>query len=166
MQVDGMVTAMLEPSPCVCVHLDRCAQAPDTNRVYKHDSRLQTDATYNIPVFTGPGLETLMTEYTVTACQAHLGHDGSGHYRTALRITQAVVDPAKPVSWLLCDDYSRPQLVWTLPEWFERNINIIWLTCSDITDTFAYHTHVAPVQETSTEATLAMLALLNGSDAP
>ena len=41
-QVDGMHTALLHPTTCICVHVDRCVMGPDMT-VHKCLSRLQLD---------------------------------------------------------------------------------------------------------------------------
>lgn len=100
-EVNGMVAALTDPGTCLCLHLDRCCQHPDTQQVYK--------------------------------CEAHTGLDGCGHYRTALRLNPAAAS-GRAIRWLLCDDWSAPNALWELPDWFNTQVTMLWVVRTDRLD--------------------------------
>ena len=116
-QVDGMCAGLLHMSDCVCIHIDRCVQDSD-GRVVKCNSALQTDVDCLLPILMGDTTECQYLEYQPTALMSHLGGDGHGHYRAALKLRPGVTGSATPYRWLLTDDWSPATLVWNLPSWF------------------------------------------------
>ena len=129
-QVDGMATALLQPSPCLCLHVDRCMFDSEM-MVTKCQTSLQLGDCF-FPVFEMGSMTFVHHEYTVIATMSHLGSDGSGHYRSALRIHQMVLGPATPVSWLITDDWRAPEAVWTPASWLLENITVVWLVRTDL----------------------------------
>ena len=63
---------------------------------------------------------------------AHIGSDGSGHYRAGLKLRPAVTNIIHPVQWLLTDDWRQPETIWQLPEWFLSNLTMAWLVRTDM----------------------------------
>ena len=158
-QVDGMRAGLLNMSDCVCIHLDRCMQ-DNQGRVIKCASVLQSDTECLLPVLMGHSTECQYLEYQIVALMSHLGGDGSGHYRAALRVLPGVNDSAQPYRWLLTDDWSPATLVWSLPQWFTSNITLAWVIRSDRTELFDYSLVQLPsvVQHDPVAAMLELLA--------
>ena len=129
-QAYGMIAALTAPGPGICVHLDRCCQLSDSTEVYKCTSQLDCDMEVLLPVFVDDLLNIQYMEYTIVAAQAHIGMDGCGHYRTALKV-HPVAASARALRWLLCDDWQRPEAMWDLPLWFRQQITIVWLLRTD-----------------------------------
>ena len=130
-QVDGMKTALLHPSPCLCVHIDRCTLSQDT-RVYKCTSKLQIEDACFFPVFQDDSVACEFHEYTTVAVMSHLGHDGSGHYRTAMRLRPMILSGNIPAQWLLTDDWRAPEPVWMPKDWMRENVTMAWMVRSDL----------------------------------
>ena len=159
-QVDGMVAGLTQPAQCICLHLDRCVQFSASDPVTKCSTKLAIEHLCPVPVFQGDGLHFDLQEYLTIALQAHLGGDSAGHYRTALRIQPTVAHDTTPAHWLLCDDWRSPQPVWKLPEWFEQNINLIWLIRRDCALLHQYQDCPLITQENNlVDAMLALLPL-------
>ena len=89
-------------------------------------------------MFTSPGLTVEFLEYSPIALQAHVGGDGAGHYRTAIKVQQTVIQEIHPANWLLCDDGTAPQPVWELPDWFRSNITLMWLVRTDCAHPYSF----------------------------
>ena len=98
--------------------------------LYKNTATMDIDTEILLPVFVDDSLEISHLEYTMVAAQAHFGQDGSGHYRSAMRM-QSVAATGRALRWLLTDDWSRPQAFWDLPAWFCQNINLVWVVRTD-----------------------------------
>ena len=137
-QVDGMVAALTQPTLCVCIHIDRCIQQTAQSEVTKCATAITTDEECLLPVFTSPGLTVEFLEYSPIALQAHVGGDGAGHYRTAIKVQQTVIQEIHPANWLLCDDGTAPQPVWELPDWFRSNITLMWLVRTDCAHPYSF----------------------------
>lgn len=129
-QVDGMAAGLTTLTDCNCIHIDRCMKDAAGNLV-KCDSALQPEAECLLPILMGPTTDYQLLEYTVTPLMAHLGGDGCGHYRAALRVAPGVTDDAKPYMWLMTDDWSQAVPTWTLPPWFVQNTTMAWAVRSD-----------------------------------
>ena len=128
--VDGMTTALLHPSPCLCFHVDRCMH--DSNmQVTKCLTSLQLGDCF-LPVFEPGTMDFNHYEYTVVATMSHLGTDGAGHYRAALRVHPMVVGHSNPIRWLITDDWRAPQAVWAPEPWLLETISMVWLVRSDL----------------------------------
>ena len=136
-QVDGMRSALLSSSPCVCIHLDRCTIGPDL-AVYKCDSKLQCDDECLLPVFQDAHLSIDFESYSITAMMSHLGGDGCGHYRAAIRVKPMVLGLTQPIEWVLTDDWRPPEPVWSPPTWMLENATMIWMVRTDLLDTPSY----------------------------
>ena len=136
-QVDGMKTAILTAPPCFCIHLDRCV-ADATGQISKSECMINLDSCCLIPLFQGQGLTTEPVEYQIVAIMAHLGSDGQGHYRAALRIAQTLVGDTQPAEWLLTDDWTQPVPTWRVPNWMLRTANIFWLVRTDLLQLYRY----------------------------
>ena len=135
-QVDGMRTCLLTAAPCVCIHLDRCVEGATC--ILKSTCFLETEEDVYLPVFLNGSTDFDHAAYTIIAMMCHLGDDRAGHYRTALRVSPVVLNRTQPVSWLLLDDWRAPEALWSLPDWFARNVTVIWLVRSDAVH---LHTH-------------------------
>ena len=110
-QVDGMVAALLAPSDCVCIHIERCVAMDEPPYVKRCTVAIDPEEDCTIPLFSTEGLAVELLEYSVVAVQAHVGSDQAGHYRTALRILPSVTQGVLPSAWLLCDDARPPEPV-------------------------------------------------------
>ena len=129
-QADGMHTALVEAPPCLCVHVDRCIHG-DNGQVTKSECKINLDSLCLMPVFRNQGLAYDHAEYQIIALMSHLGQDGSGHYRAALRISQTLTDAVTPAEWLLTDDWVQPVPAWIAPQWMTRTANLFWLLRTD-----------------------------------
>ena len=130
-QADGMCTALLEPSWCVCLHIDRCFLSAEME-VQKCMSAMQLDGDTFLPVFADVGMIHVHHAYSIVAVMSHLGSDGQGQYRSALRVRTTVLEGARPVNWLVTDDWLPPQAVWQPATWLQENSTVIWLVRSDL----------------------------------
>ena len=90
-QVDGMRTSLTTGSPCLCVHVDRCFQKSD-GTISKIQTALQCDEECFMPVLAKDGQSSIFIGYTIVAVMAHIGSDGSGHYRAGLKLRPAVTN--------------------------------------------------------------------------
>ena len=158
-QVDGMVAALLHPSQCLCVHVDRCFQSSHTSSVCKCNTAIDPEEECLIPIFMDDTLKFEYMEYTPVVYQAHLGQDAAGHYRTAIRIRPGVSSEVRAVRWLLCDDCCSPQAVWELPQWFQTNTTLAWLIRTDMLALFEYGDRTPPDVQDSVSEMLEMFAL-------
>lgn len=129
-QADGMLTALVEAPPCLCVHVERCIQN-NTGQVIKSECKINLDSMCLMPIFRDQGLTYDPAEYQILALMSHLGQDGSGHYRAALRISPTLTDAITPAEWLLTDDWTPPAPAWIAPQWMTRTANIFWLIRTD-----------------------------------
>lgn len=129
-QVDGMCTALLHGTSCVCLHIDRCRQDSDGS-ISKIDCKLCCDDECFLPVYSDDRLSSYFLSYQVVCLMSHLGSDGAGHYRSALKVQPMVMGTTHPIRWLLTDDWREPSVTWTLPDWFLRNVTMVWLVRSD-----------------------------------
>ena len=136
-QVDGMKTALLTAPPCLCIHLDRC-MTDEAGQIHKSDCMINLDTCCLMPLFQGTGLTTEPVEYQIVALMAHLGSDGQGHYRAALRIAQTLISETTPAEWLLTDDWTQPVPTWRVPNWMIRTANIFWLVRTDLLQLYRY----------------------------
>ena len=136
-QVDGMKTALLNAPPCLCIHLDRC-MPDDAGQIHKSECLINLDTCCLMPLFQGTGLTTEPVEYQIVALMAHLGSDGQGHYRAALRIAQTLISETTPAEWLLTDDWTHPVPTWRVPNWMIRTANIFWLVRTDLLQLYRY----------------------------
>ena len=126
-----MTTALLSASPCICAHIDRGMMDSDL-RIFKCDSKLRIDEECLIPVFTDESIGCEFHSYTTVALMSHLGSDGAGHYRAALKLQATVLERARPVQWLLTDDWRRPEAVWQPQTWLHSNVTLAWMVRSDL----------------------------------
>ena len=76
----------------------------DAGQIHKSECLINLDTCCLMPLFQGTGLTTEPVEYQIVALMAHLGSDGQGHYRAALRIAQTLISETTPAEWLLTDD--------------------------------------------------------------
>ena len=149
-QVDGMRSALLASSQCLCIHLDRCTIGPDL-AVYKCDSKLQCDDTCLIPVFQDASMSVEFESYSIIALMAHLGGDGCGHYRAAIRVKQMVLGLTTPIEWVLTDDWRPPEPVWAPPSWMLQNTTMIWMVRTDLLALPSYPTMTNPDSDSFSE---------------
>ena len=129
-QVDGMQTGLTQLTDCICVHIDRCVQ-DSSGRVTKCTNALLPESEFVIPILMNDRAHCQCLEFTVTAMMAHLGGDECGHYRTALHLHPGTTDTAQPYQWLMTDDWSKAMPLWSLPDWFMKNVTMIWGVRSD-----------------------------------
>ena len=95
-------------------------------------SAMQLDGDTFLPVFADVGMIHVHHAYSIVAVMSHLGSDGQGHYRSALRVRTTVLEGARPVNWLVTDDWLPPQAVWQPATWLQENSTVIWLVRSDL----------------------------------
>eukprot|EP00435_Cladocopium_sp_Y103_P009775 s4213_g2.t1 len=157
-QVDGMCTAMTQASECVCVQVDRWTQATDGS-IFKSECMLDFELEIEIPIFTGDKLHMASAEYTAVALASHIGADGAGHYRTAVKVLPSLVGLYKPTQWLMCDDWRRPTPGWRLEPWMSRNVTMVWMVRSDCAHLFSYVPAAAPAQTSEDPERVALRAL-------
>ena len=157
-QADGMRSAFLSSSPCVCIHIDRCVMGPELT-VYKCTSKLQIDEVCCIPVFQDGSIACEFHEYTVVAVMSHLGQDGAGHYRAALRTRPQILRQTSPVQWLVTDDWRAPEPTWMPKDWMQENITMAWLVRTDVLHLPYYRAE----PETPTTSTAELMRLLNAA---
>ena len=94
------------------------------------------------------GLDFDHLGYTIVAMMAHVGTDGAGHYRAALKVQPLVISQVQPIHWLLTDDWRSPEAVWALPPWFESNITMVWMVRTDVLQLHAYSPQqAAPISD-------------------
>lgn len=155
-QVDGMKTALLEPSACLCLHIDRCVLGSDAT-VHKSQSKLQVDEECSFPVFANAAIDCDFHPYTVVGLMAHLGSDGAGHYRAAMRVRSMVGSRLNPFQWLVTDDWRCPEPHWTPATWLLENVTMVWLVRSDLL-TLHIHKDLPAPDHSSTAELLRMLA--------
>lgn len=136
-QVHGMCTALVEASPCLCVHVDRCVN-DGRGQISKSECKVNLDNACLVPVFTDAGLTYDHVEYSIVAIMTHLGADQSGHYRAAMRIKPSLVNTTTPAEWLLTDDWVPPTTAWHAPQWMTRSANLFWLIRSDCKNLLQY----------------------------
>ena len=140
-QVDGMTTALLHASPCICAHIDRGMM--DQNLcIYKCVSKLRIDEECLVPVFSDGSIDCEFHSYTTVALMSHLGTDGSGHYRAALKLQATILNRVKPVQWLTTDDWRRPEATWTPPLWLHSNVTMAWMVRSDLLKQHLFRPHL------------------------
>ena len=146
-QVAGMISALTNAAPGICIHLDRCMKGP-RGRILKCASRLGSDEEVYLPIFLDAGLDFDHLGYTIVAMMAHVGTDGAGHYRAALKVQPLVISQVQPIHWLLTDDWRSPEAVWALPPWFESNITMVWMVRTDVLQLHAYSPQqAAPISD-------------------
>ena len=122
---DGMMTALLHPTPLVCVQLDRLIRSGD-GQISKCDIPVNFHWGLDLPFFDSEGLTITWKTYRVIAAIAHLGHDTAGHCRTMLKVEMNAT-ASTPYMFLLTEDWMRATPVWKEPPWFIRNITCFWL---------------------------------------
>ena len=122
---DGMMTALLHPTPILCVQIDRHVRSGDGS-VIKCDIPVNFHWGLEVPIYAGDGLDTAWHDYKVIAAIAHLGHDTAGHCRALMKV-QMNADTSHPYMFLLTDDWQKAVPVWKEPSWFLRNISCFWL---------------------------------------
>ena len=122
---DGMVTALTNQTPLVCVQIDRHIRT-GAGHIAKCDIPVNFHWGIDLPFYDGEGLAVHWRTYKVIAAIAHLGHDASGHCRTMLRV-QMNSTAAEPYMFLLTEDWMQAQPIWKEPSWFLRNISCFWL---------------------------------------
>jgi hypothetical protein len=155
-QADGMVAALVDSPVCLCVHLDRSFYDLQ-GQLRQSECKIQIDDFCLVPTFMNDSMRTGLTEYQLVAMTAHLGEDGAGHYRSALRLAPSLPTEVAPAEWLLTEDWQRPQAVWHLPNWMRRS-SMYWLIRSDCVHLLQY---VCPSTEAwdQTQQILALLPL-------
>ena len=128
----GMKTALIHPSPLVCVHIDRYFNQ-GTAPAVKSERPVHFRGSFQIPVFESAGLETTYRHYQMISAVAHLGQDGAGHCRSILK-TWPITDPVPETNFLFTEDGCAPERIWAEPLWFRSNITCIWLCDCDFLD--------------------------------
>lgn len=165
-EVDGMRAALLQDAPMLCVQIDRLYCAP-SGRIEKSCCAIDLNSEVTISCFCDQGLSTESIQYVLVAAAAHLGMDGAGHYRAALKVFPSMISEATPVQWLYTDDNVPPSPMWHLPETFCQNMTTAWLLRADLLQLPQFRTvetSAEPVQE-ATDPADQILALLRTSSA-
>eukprot|EP00435_Cladocopium_sp_Y103_P032371 s848_g8.t1 len=135
----GMHTMLLDAPEAVICHIDCTANRPDGS-VDKLQFWLHADTVCHLTTLQPDGSQ-VEQDYVPISMVAHLGDITGGHYRSALRLT--VADGSAALStqntlWALTDDGVEPQIYQLpgLPEWFCRNITLVFLIRLDCADIF------------------------------
>ena len=127
--------------------------------VYICTSKVQIDEVCCIPVFQDGSIACEFHEYTVVAVMSHLGQDGAGHYRAALRTRPQILRQTSPVQWLVTDDWRAPEPTWMPKDWMQENITMAWLVRTDVLHLPYYRAE----PETPTTSTAELMRLLNAA---
>ncbi|CAL1131117.1 unnamed protein product [Cladocopium goreaui] len=125
-----MSTALLEAPTCLCVQLERHVHDV-TGQAMMSECKINLDTICLVPVFTQQTMAWENVEYQIAALMTHLGTDGAGHYRSALRTRPSLVNATTPAEWLLTDDWTAPVTAWQAPQWMTRRANMFWLIRTD-----------------------------------
>ena len=128
----GMQTALVNPSPLVCLHIDRFIH-PGNAPAVKSERPIHFRGSFQIPVFASDGLETFNRHYQMISAVAHLGQDEAGHCRSILK-TWPLIDPIPAINFLFTDDGRVPERIWEEPAWFRCNTTCFWLCDCDFLD--------------------------------
>ena len=126
---DGMIRALLQPSPLIYVQVDRHVRS-GAGQITKCDIPVNFHWGIEIPVYTSTDLTITWKTYKVVAAIAHLGADNSGHCRALLKV-QMNAQARPPHMFLLTDDWVEAVPVWKEPTWFARNATCFWLCDMD-----------------------------------
>ena len=105
-------------------------------------SKLRIDEECLVPVFSDGSIDCEFHSYTTVALMSHLGTDGSGHYRAALKLQATILNRVKPVQWLTTDDWRRPEATWTPPLWLHSNVTMAWMVRSDLLKQHLFRPHL------------------------
>ena len=130
----GRQTALLESSPLICLHVDRCVAAGD-GAIGKTDVSINVHGGCELPFFVDSDLRVVWKEYHVIAQIAHLGQDNAGHCRSLLHTAPAQLDQGC-VQALLMEDWTRAVRICKTPYWSSSNITCLWLCRADQLDPY------------------------------
>ena len=125
-----------------------------------------------MPIFTKTTLACEWINYVPVAGIAHLGEDGTGHYRAILKIQPTVDATGTPAAWLLTEDGQKPQPAWKPPSWFSENLMMVWLIRTDcmhlpmlpMTQLLGYQTLPPALDEPSDAEWLSLIQAQPGVD--
>ena len=126
----SMRAALREASTCLCLQVDRFYQNIHGS-ITKSQCSISLEREVSMPVYAADGMSVDRIGYLPVAGTAHLGSDGAGHCRAALRLQPAVGCDGHPANWLLTQDAQRPTPFWQLPDWFMQNLQVVWLVRTD-----------------------------------
>ena len=138
----GMATALVAPSPLICIHVDRFVHQ-GTAAAVKCDRPIHFRWSIDLPFFQDHTVQTVQKGYQLISAVAHLGSDGNGHCQALLTTWPDISQ--EPVNFLLTNDGLQPQRIWAEPDWFKRNVTVFWLCDCDHIDHIRLPA-VAPVQ--------------------
>ena len=138
----GMATALVGPSPLICIHVDRFVHQ-GTAAAVKCDRPIHFRWSIDLPFFQDHSVQTVKKGYQLISAVAHLGSDGNGHCQALLTTWPDISQ--EPVNFLLTNDGLQPQRIWAEPDWSKRNVTVFWLCDCDCIDHIRLPA-VAPVQ--------------------
>eukprot|EP00438_Fugacium_kawagutii_P008895 Skav215703 [mRNA] locus=scaffold2573:50033:55816:- [translate_table: standard] len=115
----GMFQALLRPPHILCLHIDRLVQKCEFGSITKNSRHVSLSDPCYFPVYDpyDCSIDCLSHEYDLVAAQAHLGLDGAGHYRSALRTQEG---------WWITEDGVAATFTEDLPPWFTEGVSLVW----------------------------------------
>ena len=164
-QADGMRAALLQAAPVLCVHVDRLISAP-TSRIEKSSCAFNLESDTRFPIFSDACLQCANVQYILVAGAAHLGIDAAGHYQAFLRMRPAILEPARPVQWLITQDNVQAYPSWEVPDLLSRNLTVAWFVRSDCIylPLLQLAPHIATADTERPDAMTQLLQLLSKED--
>ena len=167
----SMCQALLDAPIGLCLHVDRFHQN-DLGTICKSQCSIDLECEVSMPIFTKTTLACEWINYVPVAGIAHLGEDGTGHYRAILKIQPTVDATGTPAAWLLTEDGQKPQPAWKPPSWFSENLMMVWLIRTDcmhlpmlpMTQLLGYQTLPPALDEPSDAEWLSLIQAQPGVD--
>ena len=129
---DGMITALLDASPLICLQLDRYVHSDDL-QVHKSEEPVHSSDEVLIPIFE-EGLQVRETAYTIVSAVAHQGMDNAGHCRALLWTEESTTPPA--FKFFATDDGVCAECSWREPWWFRSQVVCFWVCRTDLVGLF------------------------------
>ena len=137
----GRQTAMLNPAPLICVHIDRCIVSGDGS-IGKTDAAIQVHGGCELPFYVDSDLQVVWKAYHVVSQIAHLGRDNAGHCRAILHIAPTQQE-GRTILALLTEDWTKAESISRIPYWFSSNVTCLWLCRDDQLDLYQPSTNTA-----------------------
>ena len=126
----GMVTALVDPTDLICIHINRLVQSGD-GRICKSNLSVGFHWGCSLPFFTDDGLSIQWKDFQVVSAIAHQGQDGSGHYRSWLKVHHDTHAGVPETLALLTGDSREAERIWHTPPWFDSCTTCLWLCSCD-----------------------------------
>lgn len=156
-QVHGQRAALTRATPVLCLQLDRWYRN-EAGSLCRNTCAVDVQADVRFPCFTGANTDCEQVQYVLIAIAAHLGADGAGHCRAALKVRPSVTESLNPFQWLLTEDNVRAEQTWQPPLWLMENMTAAWLVRADCLSLPAYG--ALPTDDVTGHTTIDMQALL------